>query len=936
MSSKTGAWMRASGVVRVAAAVLILGWTMLAASSAVFAAGGGDLLSNLTISSGTLNPGFDPGTTNYTASVAPSVATVLVTPTAGDAQASLKVNGATAISGAPRSVALSFGPNPIQVLVTSGDGSNTSRTYGIVVTRASPTITLSPATLPGGMIAQAYSATISASGGTAPYGFSATGLPAGLTLGTGGALSGTPTTAGSFTATVTATDANGATGVSSYSLTIAAPVTLAPATLPGGMIGQAYSATISASGGTAPYRFSATGVPTGLTLSTGGALSGTPTTAGGFTVAVTATDANGATGTHSYSLTIMSAAQPLALSPAGGRLSDGTVGRAYSQTITASGGVPPYSFSASGLPQGLSLDASSGAITGTPATAGSYGVVIEVRDAQGATASGSYSLVIAAAPTAFVFSPPSGALPQAMAGEAYSQPIAAAGGTGPKLYGVASGTLPRGLVLNVSTGTLNGPLNAGTEGDYSFTIAVTDGSGATATAAYTLKVVAQQIAVADKSETVVAGESPADVYLNAGATGGPFTSAAIAYVEPPQAGVARITEGAVAALGPVAPKGFYLTFIPSAEFSGTAKVGYTLTSALGTSNVGIVTYVVELDARAVADKADRLVRDFVSARQSLLANTVETPGLIERRMAATSTQMGSLGLAPSGDGLSVDFATSTAQIEAARRHALGDTGETAPMPRFNAWASASVLAHKQGDSDDGGKDGGWGDFTLVSFGADYLVTDRLLLGLALHTDHTSDPSDDGDVHGTGFLFGPYASLELSPSLYLDASLYYGRSWNTVDLGTFEGDFDTTRYMATTKLEGILGFGALTLRPNLKLSYIDESVDDYAVGNDAGESVAVAGFSEQHLRFSAGAKASYALPLDNGWTLTPTFGGSIGVSSGNGGALDDAIGEGLFGTVEAGFGLAGGEGWSLLAAGTLNLEGKGNTAIGGKASLAIPF
>jgi hypothetical protein len=105
------------------------------------------------------------------------------------------------------------------------------------------------------------------------------------------------------------------------------------------------------------------------------------------------------------------------------------------------------------------------------------------------------------------------------------------------------------------------------------------------------------------------------------------------------------------------------------------------------------------------------------------------------------------------------------------------------------------------------EDKGWGFFSLLSAGVDYLVTDHILLGLALHSDHLNDPAKGSNVQFTGVLVGPYASVALSPSLYLDASLFYGQSWNTLDMGELRGDFDPTRFTATTKLEGLLDLRA---------------------------------------------------------------------------------------------------------------------------------
>jgi len=187
--------------------------------------------------------------------------------------------------------------------------------------RVCPTITLTPASLPAGTLNTAYNQTVTASGGAAPYSFtlSAGLLPNGLTLSSGGALSGTPTQQGSFNITVRATDANGCAETQSYSLVINCPaITLAPTTLPDGTSGVAYNQTLTASGGSSPYSFAVTAgaLPSGLTLSTGGVLSGTPTVAGTANFTITALSFGPCSGRQAYTLAINNPAPALAsLSP---------------------------------------------------------------------------------------------------------------------------------------------------------------------------------------------------------------------------------------------------------------------------------------------------------------------------------------------------------------------------------------------------------------------------------------------------------------------------------------------------------------------------------------------------------------------------------------------------------------------------------------------
>jgi Putative Ig domain/Galactose oxidase, central domain/Kelch motif len=172
-----------------------------------------------------------------------------------------------------------------------------------------PTINVGPNSLPNGKVGHSYSKNMSAGGGSSPYTFtvSSGSLPPGLTLSSGGSLSGTPTTEGMFTFTIQAQDRNGCTGSRQYTVTINCPtINLGPAGLPDGKVGNSYSKTITADHGNSPYTFSVSSgsLPPGLTLSPGGVLSGTPTTAGTFTFTVQATDSYQCTGSKQYSLKI--------------------------------------------------------------------------------------------------------------------------------------------------------------------------------------------------------------------------------------------------------------------------------------------------------------------------------------------------------------------------------------------------------------------------------------------------------------------------------------------------------------------------------------------------------------------------------------------------------------------------------------------------------
>jgi hypothetical protein len=158
-------------------------------------------------------------------------------------------------------------------------------------------------------------------------------------------------------------------------------VAISTATIPGGMVGLAYSTTIAATGGLSPYNFTVTAgaLPAGLTLaSTTGILSGTPTTAGSstFTVQVVDAETPTVTATQAYTLVIVPT-----LTITTSTLPAANIGVNYSTTIVATGGVSPYTFAVTtgALPSGLTLS-STGVISGTPTSAGSFSFTITVTD----------------------------------------------------------------------------------------------------------------------------------------------------------------------------------------------------------------------------------------------------------------------------------------------------------------------------------------------------------------------------------------------------------------------------------------------------------------------------------------------------------------------------------------------------------------------------
>ena len=212
---------------------------------------------------------------------------------------------------------------------------------GVYTGAIAPAVTITTTSpLPPAVVGTAYSRPFAAGGGVAPFSWSAAGLPAWLTMSAGGLLTGTPPATGSVSFTVTVTDGAGGVDPVLFTLPVNAALTITTTSpLPAATIGTAYSKTFSAAGGTGGYAWSVTGQPSWLSLSASGALTGTPpTTAVNSSFTVTVTDSSNASTNALFTVPVnlvITTASPLP---------NGTVGVAYSQTLAAGGGAPPYTW----------------------------------------------------------------------------------------------------------------------------------------------------------------------------------------------------------------------------------------------------------------------------------------------------------------------------------------------------------------------------------------------------------------------------------------------------------------------------------------------------------------------------------------------------------------------------------------------------------------
>lgn len=239
-------------------------------------------------------------------SASPGTQPITFAVTAGALPPGLALSPGGTLSGTPAA----YGSYAFTVTATDAGGCHGSRAYVLEVT--CPVMAVQPPALPNAPIGVAYGATITSDGGAPPVSFAvvAGALPPGLSLALDGALSGTPTAAGSYAFTVRATAAGGCFADRPYSITVACPaMAVLPATLEDGVVGTPFVRSVSASAGVAPFAWTiaAGNLPAGLALDGGtGEISGTPSAVATSVFTLRATDAYGCTAEETYTLSIFS------------------------------------------------------------------------------------------------------------------------------------------------------------------------------------------------------------------------------------------------------------------------------------------------------------------------------------------------------------------------------------------------------------------------------------------------------------------------------------------------------------------------------------------------------------------------------------------------------------------------------------------------------
>ncbi len=464
----------------------------------------------MTITTTSLSDGI--AGTAYSASLAASGGTGAISwsVTTGSLPGGLTLSGSGNISGTPTAA----GTTNFTVTATDSGTPPQTAKQPLTITII-PKLVITTTTLPNGLVSTAYSATLGSSGGagTITWSVSSGSLPAGLALSGNGTITGTPTTAATSSFTVQAKDSGTPQQTAQQQLSIAiyAGLTITTTSLPNGTVKSAYSATLKSAGGTSPITWSVSqgSLPAGLSLSSSGTISGTPTAAGtsNFTVSATDSSTPAQTKTQALSITINPA-----LSITTTSLPAGTVAIAYSENIQTSGGTLPitWSVTAGTLPAGLTLQAGAngvGVISGTPTAYGSFTFTVTATDSSSPPQSVNqqFTLVINNVGLSIVTT----SLPNATVGAAYSAPLDASGGTPPYAWTVASGsTLPGWLSLSGSGTNWNLAGTPTAAGTANFSLTVTDSSSPaqSKTVALSITIVAPSTGCGTGNEKILKGQ----------------------------------------------------------------------------------------------------------------------------------------------------------------------------------------------------------------------------------------------------------------------------------------------------------------------------------------------------------------------------------------------------------------------------------------------
>jgi hypothetical protein len=386
----------------------------------------------------------------------------------------------------------------LEAIAKANSGVTATSTITIVLP-----VTYTTTSLPNGSNGVAYSQTIVTTGGVAPitYTVGIGRLPAGLKLNSTGTVIGTPSSSGTSTFTINATDFGTppltvASPIFTITINPPPPLSITSTSMSNGITGTAYSSAIASSGGVPPLTWSVPPgtLPPGLELNTSsGLISGTPTTAGVYKFFPTVTDSaippQKFTSTTGVTISVITVAPLQSVTPP---LPPGDVAVGYTASLVASGGVAPYTWSITSgqLPSGLKLNSANGTITGIPILSTTANFAVQVEDTN-STKSAPQTLSIVINPgSAITNTLFSGAYSFLFHGFDSGGNVEIAGNVTSSGTGTVFGTLDSnrsGGTLGIFTGsTVRGTYSVGSDGRGTMQFITTNSKGAMSTTNYLL------------------------------------------------------------------------------------------------------------------------------------------------------------------------------------------------------------------------------------------------------------------------------------------------------------------------------------------------------------------------------------------------------------------------------------------------------------------
>ena len=271
---------------------------------------------------------------------------------------------------------------------------------------------------------------------------------------------------------------------------------------------------------------------------------------------------------------------------------------------------------------------------------------------------------------------------------------------------------------------------------------------------------------------------------------------------------------------------------------------------------------------AVREAFEQQTHDFMARRQSLiLSHEPSFHRLVNRGFAGWSRGENALDVHGYEGEIRGSFSLNARSAVAVLSDPRNIESEPLydPSTALNAWAEGQFGLYSE---DDNGSESS-GDFFLGYAGIDWRLNERLMIGMMGEFDwlHETSPSVQGDMEGTGWMVGPYISYAVSEKLFLDLRAMWGQSKNHAAqqvLGSsYQGDFDTERWLVDARLAGLHQIGSLTIQPELGLTYMNEEQLDYAVtGNE--RNISVDGQFVGTGMISAGGEISQVIPFGDFW------------------------------------------------------------------------